>query len=209
VVPLLARIEGAAARIDVVNTVLFESSNQWWGTNTDIDGIVASLRRAGVALAARDEVWVIGAGATARSTIAALAKLGVERAVVAGRRPAAGAQLADVARGLGVAVEVSDWPPSRRSADATLVVSTVPAGSTDALAGGLGRVTGVLLDVVYAPWPTPLAAAWTRGGGQVVGGLELLVEQAAEQVRLMTGRQPPVESMRAAGQAALASRPVS
>jgi shikimate dehydrogenase len=87
-------------------------------------------------------------------------------------------------------------------------VSTAPAGATDELAVGLGRVAGTLFDVVYAPWPTPLAAAWERGGGQVIGGLELLVEQAAEQVRLMTGRQPPVAAMRAAGQAALASRPI-
>jgi shikimate dehydrogenase len=209
VLALLARIDDTAARIGVVNTVLFQSDEQWRGINTDIHGIVASLRAAGVSLAPPDTVWVIGAGATAASTIAALAELGVQRTVVAARRPDAGAQLADLARGLGVSVEVSDWPPVPGSAGAALVVSTAPAGATDELAVGLGRVAGVLLDVVYSPWPTPLAAAWERGGGQVIGGLELLVEQAAEQVRLMTGQQAPVESMRAAGQAALASRPMT
>ncbi len=208
VAPLLARIDGTAARIDVVNTVLFESDEQWWGSNTDIHGIVASLQGAGVTLTPQDRVWIIGAGATATSTIAALAQLGVDRAVVSARRPAAGSQLAELARTLGVQVEVSDWPRLPGRAAASLVISTAPAGATDELAVGLGRVMGTLLDVVYAPWPTPLAAAWKRGGGQVIGGLELLVEQAAEQVRLMTGQQPPVESMRAAGRAALASRPI-
>ena len=65
----------------------------------------------------------------------------------------------------------------------------------------------LLFDVVYAPWPTVLAAAWRRSGGEVVGGLELLVAQAAEQVALMTGRDAPVAAMRAAGEAALRSRP--
>jgi shikimate dehydrogenase len=83
-------------------------------------------------------------------------------------------------------------------------VSTTPGGATDILVTELpGRVSGVLFDVVYAPWPTPLAAAWSARGGVVVGGLELLVEQAALQVELMTGQKPPVEAMRAAGVAAL------
>jgi shikimate dehydrogenase len=92
-------------------------------------------------------------------------------------------------------------------ADVDIVVATTPAGSTDALAASLpSRVAGVLFDVVYAPWPTALASAWTSRGGQVVGGLELLVEQAALQVHLMTGQQPPVDVMRDAGLAALRGR---
>jgi shikimate dehydrogenase len=63
-----------------------------------------------------------------------------------------------------------------------------------------------LFDVVYAPWPTQLAAAWSTAGGDVVGGLDLLVAQAALQVHLMTGREPPTDVMRAAGEAALAAR---
>jgi shikimate dehydrogenase len=57
----------------------------------------------------------------------------------------------------------------------------------------------VLFDVVYAPWPTAVAAAVCARGGAVVGGLPMLVHQAARQVELMTGREPaPVEAMRAA-----------
>ena len=67
--------------------------------------------------------------------------------------------------------------------------------------------TGVLFDVVYDPWPTPLAAAWMAAGGTVVGGLDLLVEQAALQVELMTGCRPaPLGVMRAAGEAELSAR---
>jgi shikimate dehydrogenase len=37
----------------------------------------------------------------------------------------------------------------------------------------------------------------------VVSGLDMLVHQAGEQVRLMTGRPAPLEAMFAAGRAAL------
>jgi shikimate dehydrogenase len=209
VVPLLATVERTAAELGVVNTVLFGGvAGQWWGTNTDVHGIVASLRGAGISPRAEDPAWIIGAGATAASAIAALAELGVRTAVVVARRPGAAEPLVGVGAGLGVAIEIRDWPPLPGCLDSPLVISTAPAGATDELAVGLGRPTGVLLDVVYAPWPTPLAAAWERAGGRVVGGLELLVEQAAEQVRLMTGKVPPVEEMRTAGRAALATRSI-
>jgi shikimate dehydrogenase len=61
-----------------------------------------------------------------------------------------------------------------------------------------GGQPGVLLDVLYAPWPTPLAAAWAAAGGTVLGGLDLLVHQAVLQVELMTGRSVPVHVLRQA-----------
>ncbi len=68
---------------------------------------------------------------------------------------------------------------------------------TDDLLGAFRPVWWpLLLDVVYAPWPTPLAQRW---GGPVVGGFEMLLHQAVAQVELMTGREGPVEAMRAAG----------
>ena len=73
----------------------------------------------------------------------------------------------------------------------------MPAATVPAAHGG------VLLDVVYAGWPTPLARAATAAGMSVVSGLDLLVHQAAEQFRLFTGHRAPVEAMAAAGRAAL------
>jgi shikimate dehydrogenase len=64
-----------------------------------------------------------------------------------------------------------------------------------------------VLDVVYDPWPTPLASAASQAGLVVIGGLDLLLHHAALQVELMTGLAPaPLEAMRAAGQAELARR---
>ena len=63
-----------------------------------------------------------------------------------------------------------------------------------------------VFDVIYDPWPTALADAAEAAGRTVISGYELLVYQAAGQVELMTGRQAPVEAMRAAGLAELERR---
>jgi hypothetical protein len=57
----------------------------------------------------------------------------------------------------------------------------------------------VVFDVLYDPWPTPLAERATAAGRRLVGGLDLLLWQAVDQVRAMTGRfDVPVAAMRAA-----------
>jgi shikimate dehydrogenase len=74
------------------------------------------------------------------------------------------------------------------------------------LADAVPASPGTLFDVLYDPWPTRLAAAWTARGGHVTSGLDLLVHQAVLQVEQHTGRAPaPLAAMRAAGEAALAA----
>jgi shikimate dehydrogenase len=209
VLPLLAEVDGWAQQVGAANTVLFGAAfGRWHGANTDVPGMIAVLRSAGVSSAdpGSDRApWVLGAGATAGSALAALAALGQPRAVVVARRPEATGDLQAVAERVGVDIDVRPWGEVTGLAGTNVVISTTPAGATDALAGGLTTAEGLLFDVVYSPWPTPLAAAWMRTGGRVLGGMELLVEQAIEQVRLMTGRTPPAEPMRQAGYAALGS----
>ena len=205
VLPMLARTDRLVADVGACNTVLFGGvEGDWYGANTDVPGMVAALRAGGVG--AVKSALVLGGGATAASAIAALADLGVTDVTVHLRRPEAASELVAVAERIGVpAPSIASFAEAGpRLGEAELVVSTTPAGATDALVTDLpGRVDGVLFDVVYAPWPTALAQAWSARGGSVVDGLELLVEQAALQVELMTGQKPPIDAMREAGTAAL------
>ena len=87
---------------------------------------------------------------------------------------------------------------------ADIVVSTIPAhAQTDALLARCAPVP-IVFEALYEPWPTPLAAS--AEGRVLVGGLDLLVHQAAIQFELFTGVVAPLEAMRAAGEDALARR---
>jgi shikimate dehydrogenase len=94
---------------------------------------------------------------------------------------------------LGVVPTVVPWSPDVLDG-CELLISTLPARAADPLAPYVAEVP-VLLDVVYDPWPTALAAACR---GVVISGAAMLLHQAAEQVRLMTGRAAPLEAMRQA-----------
>lgn len=209
VLPLLDDVSALSAAVGAANTVLFDGIGPFLrrrGENTDVPGMVAAVR------AQRPDAVgsavILGAGGTAAAALAALRELGVVQAAVVVRSRERAAELAQAATRLDVAITLLDWPGNEALAAADLVISTVPAGVTDALIGaGQGplRAGQLLFDVLYDPWPTPYAAAALAAGAEVIGGLELLVQQAALQVELMTGRVAPVEAMRSAGQAAIAA----
>lgn len=205
VIPLLDGISDTAASVEAVNTVVFTGGGRRTGENTDIPGIVEALRERGVERVGR--AAVLGAGATASSALAALSRICSGEVTAYVRSESRAAEMRGWGERLGVAVTTADWDAAAEAFDAPLVVATTPAGATDHLAGAVPERPGTLFDVLYEPWPTRLAAAWSARGGAVVGGLDLLVHQAVLQVELMTGRAPaPLAAMRAAGEAALAAR---
>jgi len=205
VIPLLDEVSATAASVEAVNTVVFTGDGRRHGDNTDIPGMLAALRERGVGSV--PSAAVLGAGATASSALAALARICTGEVTAYVRTRARAEEMRGWGERLGVTVVTADWADAPRALTAPLVIATTPAGATDALAQAVPERPGTLFDVLYEPWPTPLAAAWTARGGAVVGGLDLLVHQAVLQVELMTGRTPaPLAAMRAAGEAALAAR---
>jgi shikimate dehydrogenase len=203
VLPLLDDLDPWAQASGAANTVVLDEGRH--GHNTDVPGAVAALqerRAAGPFVSA----VVLGGGATAGSMLLALSELGCREVRLLVRDPARAADtLAVVARtGQGPAVELGRL--SESVPDSDVLVSTIPAAAqTDTLVTGARRAR-VVFDVVYDPWPTPIAAAALDAGRIVVSGLDLLVHQAVLQVRLMTGQEAPLEAMRAAGERALAER---
>jgi shikimate dehydrogenase len=199
-VPLMDFVEPMAKIVGAVNTVLvqrFGEQRHLVGANTDVHGIVAALRDAGVTRAASGVI--IGGGATAASAMAALGQLGVTTPVVAVRDRTRAGALMRAATKMGVTVRFADIAEAASLAGAAdVVVSTIPADAGAAIGANVTTASGTLLDVVYAPLVTPLGAAWERAGGRRVGGEQMLLHQAAEQVRLMTGREVPIEVMRTA-----------
>jgi len=172
----LARATGA------VNTVVITDAGMS-GHNTDVHGVSEALRSAGVGRL--DTALVLGAGATAASVIAALSVLGARTVAVSARRREQIEELEPLAAAVGVRIEPREWGDLEVAAAASAIVNTVPGGAAGALEFPEATRRAVpLLDVVYDPWPSRLAASWLDVGGTVVSGLEMLVHQAVAQVRL-------------------------
>ncbi|WP_329599121.1 shikimate dehydrogenase [Streptomyces pseudovenezuelae] len=205
VIPLLDGISDTAASVEAVNTVVFTEDGRRFGDNTDIPGMVAALRERGIEQV--DSAAILGAGATASSALAALARICTGEVVAYVRSEARAAEMRQWGERLDVEVRTADWADAAEALRAPLVIATTPAGATDALAHAVPERPAALFDVLYDPWPTELAARWSMIGGAVVSGLDLLVHQAVLQVEQMTGLTPaPVDAMRKAGEHALAAR---
>ncbi len=160
--------------------------------NTDVTGLLAALTRVGVHSAST--AVLIGNGATARSAFWALGKLGVRQAVVCARSTErAHASLDDVAAMAGIEFSVQPYGepaelPATWGERADLLVSTVPVELSDDLAARFVAQTQTVFEVVYNNYPSAFDRAARAAGVTSLDGLDLLVSQAIDQIRLMTGR---------------------
>ena len=202
VIPLLDDVDPTALAVNAVNTLVFRADGARYGANTDVSGLGSALRERGVTSVGG--AAVLGAGATAGSALAALSELVKGPITVYLRNPARLAEFDALVAHFELELDPRPWSDARGAAEFELVVNTTPAGVADELAESLpsGQRIGTLFDVLYHPWPTPLAAAWDKRGGAVLGGRDLLVHQAVRQVELMTGIEgraaEVLEAMRAA-----------
>ena len=204
-VPLLGSYDEWVAATGACNTVLLEPDGSRHGLNTDVTGALMVL---GEHEGSVERAVVLGGGATATSMLLALAERGMRQATLAVRDPDRAAETvhAVASHRSSPAVEVV-WLGDVGALTGDVLVSTVPASAqTPELLASVAELP-LVFDVVYEPWPTPLAVAARRSGHTVLSGLDLLVAQAVNQVVAMTGRfDVPAGAMRRAAEEALAAR---
>lgn len=191
---LVDELTPVAAALGAVNTIVCTTDDagrpHLLGDNTDVAGIVNALRHAGVR--ERPRAAILGGGGTAVSAIAALAALEAVCIDVFVRNPDKAAGTVDVAAKVGTGVELKAYGGAAAALSGyDVVISTLPPRGPDALAAAFTalapRANGaLLLDVAYDPWPSALGQAWEQAGGTVVAGIEMLLYQGVEQVRLFT-----------------------
>ncbi|MBV8790144.1 MAG: shikimate dehydrogenase [Mycobacterium sp.] len=179
-----------AERVGSANT-LVRTPTGWRADNTDIDGVAGAIG------SASGQALVCGSGGTAPAAVVGLAQLGVPGITVVARNPDKAARLVDLGTRVGVptrfcSLDSGELPDAVAAAE--VLVSTIPADVAAGYAGTFAAVP-VLLDAVYDPWPTPLAAAVAAAGGRVVSGLQMLLHQAFAQVEQFTGLPAPRAAM--------------
>lgn len=190
----------AAYEIGAANTLTF-ANGRIEAENTDAEGIVGSLPHSPAGMTA----LVLGAGGSARAAVWALKEAGADVSVWNRTESKARALAAELG------VEAGARP-------AQIVVNATTVGLQGAHegqhlhGGGLphlkhllapddGLKVEVVLDLVYASKETDLITAAKTAGAVAVGGLEVLARQGAASLRIWTGKDPPLQTMRRAAEA--------
>ena len=191
-------LDPTASSLRSVNTVVAQTDGSLVGYSTDGDGLIASLRAAGVDVAGRT-TCVLGGGGAARAICNALARAGAASVAVVNRTPAA----AEAAAALSIAngVLIGSVGSARDIAAAEIVINATSVGmGTNELPCDPAslRAGQVVADIVYHPRETAWLLAAKAVGAITVPGLGMLVHQAALQQQLWHGSLPDVAVMTAA-----------
>ena len=173
VMPLCDEIDPRAAAIGAVNTVV-NRNGRLTGYNTDIDGFLYMVRRAGMDMAGK-KVVILGSGGTSRTARAAAGELGAREIVTVSRRGE------------------DNYQNLSRHADAQVLVNTTPVGmypnwgQSPVSLESFPALEGVL-DVVYNPLRTALLLQAEERGLPRSCGLPMLVAQAKRAAEFFTGQ---------------------
>lgn len=192
---------GPVDLLHAANTAV-KGSDGWWLDNTDWWGAWRTIQDAGGSR--NQHVWLLGAGATARAVLYALAQDVPDNLSLVVRSP----ERAQVTKVLGetlglspavftfdqLPVEAADW-----------VISTLPGGAAPEASGVAEQAhSAKLFDIAYDPWPSALARAWSQSPHPVISGMSMLVYQALGQLRAfhhgdsqlpLAGEQAVLEAM--------------
>jgi shikimate dehydrogenase len=196
VLPLLGRVSATARRTRSVNTVGFGPEGRW-GDTTDGAGFLDFLAGEGIAIEGQ-RILMLGAGGAARSVLDALSNAGAEDLAVLTRDPArhAGALAA-----LGIVAPIGFDSRAARPAfeRATIVVHATPARAlTGPLDPSSVPASAVAIDLGYGPEPTAWVRALREREVRAFDGVGMLVHQARRSLAAWTGRDVPLDPLRAA-----------
>ena len=216
VVGHLDELTEAARRIGAVNLV-FREGDRLVGHNTDGAGFVRSLREEADLDPRGGRFLLLGAGGAARGIASELAAQGARALIIANRTLSRAQTLAGWVRKTFDSVDVQAVPlrgaeteSAATMADAVIQCTSLglirrdgEAEGSSPLDPGCLRPGQVVVDIVYRPLETPFLRAAGDRGAKTVGGLGMLVFQGAENFRIWTGAELPVEKVRKVMEAVL------
>jgi 3-dehydroquinate dehydratase/shikimate dehydrogenase len=199
VIRYLDAVDPLSKRIGAVNTV-YRKAGKWRGTNTDAEGIRVPLEKR--LRISKSSVLVVGNGGTARSAAFTLSDAGA-RLSITGRNPDRVRALAKICNAEAV------LPEQLKDRYFDAVVHATPLGmwpNTEACFFEDAIPADLVFDLVYTPQETLLLKRAAAQGKATIPGLEMFLEQAAQQFKLFTGESAPKAVMERAALEALAEQ---
>ena len=177
-----------AQSIDSANTLVLREG-VWEGETTDPQGVIGALAAAGIDPHGK-RAAVVGCGGAGRAAAAGLKQAGAETVLV-NRTVEKGTAVAEA---LHLPFEpLAEFDPGRW--DVVVNATSLGHHAADDLPFEPERLTRgtAVVDLVYGEQPTALLELVRALGGVAIDGREVLLQQARDQFRLMTGRELPVE----------------
>lgn len=203
-------VSGDVGLLGAANTLILLEDGRVRAETTDGDGCIASLLEGGCNVAGKRCV-VLGAGGTGRAVVLALARARAQSIVVVNRSPDRAAAAAQLGRDAGAVCTLGD---QISVTDAEVIINATSVGmGHQTLADSELVIPPDLLhkgqfvqDLIYFPLKTAFLIAAEKQGATVIGGIGMLIHQAARQFTLWTGEEAPIEVMQLAVHEELARR---
>ena len=187
-----AVIDPLVQKIGCGNT-LVKRNGKWHLYSTDVLGFQNSFKAKNVNIPS--SVLIIGSGATARAAVAAFDDKNTQIQIL---HRNVDREVSLQSAVLNSSLKFHMWGEKLDFKTFDLVINTTPKFILDELSKDIsGKPKGVFFDVIYEPWPTDFANNWSSNGGEVISGLELLIAQGVEQVKIFTGEEISTDSLTA------------
>lgn len=183
-------VDPIAKKIGAINTIVNENQILK-GHNTDCVGAINALKKE--TKISEKKVYIIGSGGAARAIIAGLIQ---EKAIVtiyARNREKSMALAEEFSCSYGVLQEID------KKYD--ILINTTPVGmypniDESPVPESILVKEKIVFDIVYNPIETELLKKAKKAGCKIIYGTEMFLEQAYEQFKLFTKKEPPKKVMR-------------
>lgn len=201
-------IAQSARLIGAINTVTVDADGKLTGHNTDGQGMIESMREAGIPLA-KKRLVILGAGGAARAIAVECALAGVKEMTIVNRSRAKGDELAAlINNNTECSAAYIPWKGTAQIPECDILVNATNIGmypntdKPDIDYSAIKPGTAVI-DVVFEPAITPFLSEAEKHGAKIYDGLGMLVNQGAIAFGLWTGLKAPKAEMAKALKAAL------
>ena len=186
----VADVDPLVKRIKSGNTLVNQNCH-WKLYSTDVIGFKNAWRMHNKNNPS--SVIIIGSGATARAAVAAFDSASTRIEIVHRNSNREKSMRDSVSESH---LDFLPWKFSDKFFQADLVINTTPKFALDEFAQNLViKPSGIFFDVLYDPWPTQFAQSWSQAGGEIIGGLELLIAQGVEQIKFFTSEQVSTDEL--------------
>lgn len=193
VLKLAVSASDTARRIGAANTLVRAPKGGWHADNTDAPGFALTLEYGDIPVEGR-EVFLLGAGGSARAVADVLSRRGARLTIcnrTVARAEALALDLAPAARILPLDEGIA------RLGQASLVINTLSLGHSGGVLDLPQTTGGIFYDISYGKGAAASLAEAGRKGWRTLDGLGMLVAQAALSFELWFGLTPDLANAHA------------